>query len=126
MSRQEYGPELPFTALELFWLDDIRRQASPESDYGVMWRDGRAHPLWRVSYIQYTGEVYAQEQAGQERIRVLGQVPADPPPASTYCRTLDKILDGWADHGVNRGFDLWWVAERLLVHGRQTREQETR
>jgi hypothetical protein len=100
-----------------FYLDDARRWGSPESDYGVHWRDGdRAWPEWRVSYIRDTGEIYATRQGGRgSLVRLLGAVPADPvADGEVYYRTLDAILDGWADPGVS-GFSLAWVTSRLAA-----------
>ena len=106
------------TTLDEFWLGDLRRMTSPESDYGVMWRNaGCRHPLWRVSYIRDTGEVYAAEQGGMNRIWVLGVVPADEvapcDERATWYRALDRILGDYADPDVNGGFDLSWVTARL-------------
>ncbi len=101
---------------DAFWLDDARRWLSPESDYGVMWRDGQCRwPLWRVSYVRDTGEVYAHQQGGQGRVRLLGWVPPDPvadPDRETYYRTLDVVLAGWENPDVT-GWQLSWVAARL-------------
>jgi hypothetical protein len=110
-----------FAGRDEFELDNPWRHFSPESDYGVHWRDGQhAWPQWRVSYIRDTGEVYAIEQSGLLRVRLLGTVKPDLVPAGrddlTYYRTLDAILDGWADPDVS-GFDLGWVAARLARAG---------
>jgi hypothetical protein len=99
-------------------MDDIRRMFSPEADYGVMWRNGADWPLWRVSYIADTGDVYAVKMAapGQDTVRLLGVVPPDPvySDRETYYRTLDGILTGWADPRVS-AMDLGWVATRLAL-----------
>ena len=74
-------------------------------------------PRWRVSYVQATGEVYALELGGRHRLEVLGVVAPDPveDPAEgnkRYYRTLDQLLEGWADEA--RG--IAWVRERLVSY----------
>src|SRR5215831_2160011 len=79
--------------LEDFWREDIERERSPECDYGVHWAgpgEGRpgAWPLWRVSYLQYTGEVVAVCQMEGCPVGLLGVVPPDEdtPQVEEYCR----------------------------------------
>jgi hypothetical protein len=97
-----------FPNIEVFYDDDPRRRRSGESDYGVWWTDGaRRWPNWRVSYIQATGEVYAKSVNGP--VEILGVVPPDP--GQHYYRTLDKLLEGWSEGGL----DLSWVRERLTA-----------
>jgi hypothetical protein len=107
-----------YGSIDGFYGARPERITSGEADYGVHWRDrNRDWPRWRVSYIQVTGEVYATCTGGQANgeVRVLGIVPADPVrPGEVYYRTLDRILDGWADPKVS-GFRLSWVAERLAA-----------
>lgn len=116
---------IEFTTIEEFYDDRPERRRSPESDYGVHWRDEEFGywPQWRVSYIQATGEVYAVRLLGNPAgpVRVLGVVKPDPDTryqpggdlnGPTYYRTLDGILDGWADPDVS-GHDLAWVGRRL-------------
>ena len=76
-----------------------------------------------MSYIQATGEVYAAEQWGPCRVRVLGIVPPDPDErrwdgspweGKHYYRTLNQILDGWADPDIT-SHDLAWVEQRLAA-----------
>jgi hypothetical protein len=96
---------------------------SPEADYGVHWREaGRRGHTWRVSYVQATGEIYAV-QLGNGPVKILGVVEPDPDTRTpgfsgglTYYRTLDRILDGWADPDVS-GFDLAWITRRLQDTG---------
>lgn len=125
-----------FVSIEHFYDANPARRGSPESDYGVMWREhGRTWPQWRVSYVQATGEVYAVHLTGNPigPVRVLGIVPPDPDrrfcncedcratprvdDRHTYYRTLDRILDGWADPDV-AGHDLAWIVGRLQAAGR--------
>jgi hypothetical protein len=113
-----------YATLDGFYLADARRPFSGEADFGVHWHDGgRDWPRWRVSYIQATGEVYAVRQYGSPLgpVRVLGVIRPDPVlpgPGRNglYYRTLDAILDGWADPEVS-GFDLAWVSAQLARRG---------
>jgi hypothetical protein len=123
--RQVSASVREFPSLEAFYDDRPERRSSGEADYGVHWRDGgRDWPRWRVSYVRVTGEIYAVELRGEYRVRVLGVVPADhveggwgPSPRLIYYRTLDGILDGWADPDVS-GHDLAWVVRKLTAAGR--------
>lgn len=70
------------------------RQRSPEIDYGVHWveREGQRWPTWRVSYVEYTGEVIAVQQSGRLRdaeVRLLGHAPSRD--------ACERMLDGWAE-----------------------------
>jgi hypothetical protein len=112
-----------FENLDDFWMDDIRRMFSPEAAYGVHWRLRDHHwPEWRVSYVQDTGDVYAQQQGSPNRVLLLGNVPADAIPPDdylgtfTYYRTLDRILDSCYESAVTLN-DLAWVHARLAVAG---------
>ncbi|MDP2946149.1 MAG: hypothetical protein Q8N61_01690 [bacterium] len=105
---------------EEFYHEDPRRRSSGEADYGVWWlADERSRSHWRVSYVHATGEVYAVELGGAGPVEVLGIVPPDEEhvgphhrPWERYYRTLDKILEGWAEHCGQPG-GLKWVKERL-------------
>ena len=97
-----------YESLKAFYDEDPRRHRSPEADYGVHWTNGAAWPMWRVSYVQATGEVYAAELGSPGRIEVLGTVPPDKD--DIYYRTLDGLLEGWADES---GRPLSWVRERI-------------
>ena len=120
--REQVRASGEYASLEAFYDDQPRRRASGEADYGVHWHVHRRcrFPLWRVSYIQATGEVYAVQQHGACPVRVLGIIPPDPVEPrdqllyyrNTYYRTLDKILEGWAEPDVS-GFDLAWVERKL-------------
>lgn len=119
-----------FPSLDAFYDDRPapERRYSPEADFGVHWRtDGRTWPQWRVSYVKATGEVYAVEQTGACRVRVLAVVPPDDPAddpdpyhgvtRGRYYFTLDAILDGWADPDTS-GHDLAWIEQRLTAAGK--------
>jgi len=111
-----------YATVEEFYADRPERLRSGEADYGVHWKAGsrRDWPQWRVSYVQATGEVYAVQLSGRCPVRVLGVVPPDPDTrhetgcydGETYYRTLDRILDGWAElDAADR--DVAWVEQRL-------------
>lgn len=102
---------ITFSTLDEFYADRPERRMSREADYGVMWTSGRRWPQWRVSYIKDTGEIYAAELRRPFRVRVLGVVPPDEPRRRhLWYRTLDHILDGWAEQPT---FDLSWIERRL-------------
>lgn len=84
--------------IEAFYAENEERRRSGEADYGVWWTEsgGKSYPKWRVSYIQATGEVYAIQLIDGGKVQVLGVVPPDKN-GKCYYKTLDKILDGWAD-----------------------------
>jgi hypothetical protein len=105
-------PATEFPTLAAFYDANPARATSPESDYGVHWHEGDAtFPVWRVSYIKDTGEIYAIRLQGRDdRVTLLGR--CNPDPADVYYRTLDKILDGWAELDAERR-RLSWVAGRL-------------
>jgi hypothetical protein len=105
--------------LEAFWLDDIRRWRSMEADFGVHWHEGtRRWPLWRVSHLQATGELIAVCQRGSPAGpgRLVAGVPTDPcQPGRVWYRTLDALLEGWAE--PDTGHDLAWITRRLAARG---------
>lgn len=119
---QDGQPTYP--SIEAFYSENEARRRSPEADFGCWWRDPSSQGNWRVSYVQATGEVYAVKLRGGGEVRVLGIVPPDPderrpnglPYKGTYYRTLDRILEGWADHCGRRG-SLEWVREKLAQAG---------
>ena len=116
--------------IEAFYSENEARRRSPESDYGVWWRDADCREFWRVSYVQATGEVYALNQ-WTGHLQVLGVVPPDPderrrdglPLGKTYYRTLDRVLEGWTEH-CGRPGGLAWVRERLAEAGEQLAQRE--
>lgn len=99
-----------YTSIEDFYAENEERRRSGEADYGCWWTEpGQSWPRWRVSYIQKTGEVYAVQLPGG-RVNLLGIVPPDDP--IYYYRTLDAILEGWADI-IHQPGSLDWVKARL-------------
>ena len=108
-----------FPDLETFYSAGVNRRRSQESDYGVHWRQGAdLSDRWRVSYIQATGEVYARREYSS-LVALLGVVPPDEGEGGPWYRTLERILDGWADRCGKPG-GLEWVRGRLAMyaHGR--------
>ena len=104
--------EMSYQSLEAFYDANLARRQSGEADYGEQWTNGANWPHWRVSYIHGSGEVYAVELQGQGRVMVLGVVPPDQG-EGLYYRTLDLILQGWANEG---GRPISWVRERLEAY----------
>jgi hypothetical protein len=105
-------------------LDPVRAR-SPEWDYGVHWieREGMAWPIWRVSWIVETGELYAVKLAGDNEVRVLGVVPkvGDYPynreqtwKAFNDAQTIEQVMKDWAEEPRR---PLVWAVERLRDHG---------
>jgi hypothetical protein len=113
------GP-VEWPSIEAFWLDDIRRWGSMQADFGVHWRElPRRWPPWRVSHLQATGELIAVCQrsvpGGSGPVRLIAVIPADPrEPGEVWYRTLERMLDGWADAP---GGDLAWISRRLAARG---------
>lgn len=138
MDKRWPEPSPTFRSLEAFYADDERRRHSPEADYGVWWtassRDRRP-PYHRVSYVRFTGEVYAVQITpgrGDGTVVVLGVVP--PAPDTTdddvdddgrrdrrYYATLDGILEGWAQACMGEPDGLGWVRRRLASETTATR-----
>ncbi len=99
-----------YATIEEFYTENEERRRSGEADYGCWWTEpGQTWPRLRVSYIQKTGEVYAVQLTGGQ-VKVLGIVPPDDD--RIYYRTLDRILEGWAD-AIHKPGSLSWVKERL-------------
>lgn len=62
------------------WENDSRRSESPEMDFGVHWQlnPTSSCPLWWVSWIETTGELYAVEihTFPERRFLSLGSFPS--------------------------------------------------
>lgn len=100
-----------YASIEEFYAENEERRRSGEADYGVWWTaPGLSWPKWRVSYIQKTGEVYAVQMKEGGLARILGIVPPDD--GHIYYRTLDRILEGWAD-AIHQPGSLIWVEGKL-------------
>ena len=130
-------PAMYRTVIDFYRADDTgQRGASPEADYGVHWRLTPWPEPWRVSYIQFTGEIYAVHQAidwcsGRPRtmafgpVLVLGLVFPDHydvitrPGQPVFYATLDTVLEGWTEACGNGRPDadrdsLLWARDRIL------------
>ena len=108
-----------FSSIEDFYSANEERRRSGEADYGVWWTEPGVVGYWRVSYVQATGEVYATllRSRGQDgRVEILGVVPPDQETGlargKRYYRTLDSILEGWAEHCMTTA-SLPWVRDKL-------------
>lgn len=87
---------------EDFYKDEARKR-SRELDFGVWWRDGRNYPVYRVTWVEATGEVYAIDQH-EDRIEILGKVQTE--------AAIEKVMDGWS--GVCGLMNsLQWVRNRV-------------
>ena len=75
------------------WCDQEGRRRSGEVDFGSRWQvaDGPEWPLYRVSWIRDTGELYAIEERleGRRRLCVLGII--------TDRETVERLMDGWTE-----------------------------
>jgi hypothetical protein len=94
--------------LEEFYEANPLRKRSGEVDFGVMWRPP-LHMSWhhRVSWIKYTGEVYAYDGATGE-VLVLGATPPNNREA------IEAALEGWTNH-IHDADSLTWVRYRLQL-----------
>jgi len=106
-----------YPSIDVFYDERPERRTSGEVGYGVHWHAVGPWPLWRVSYIRATGEVYAVEQHAKCRVQVLGIVAPDPVEdrhTDSYYATLDQIFTGWAEPDIS-GHDLAWIRQRLAA-----------
>jgi len=75
------------------WCDQEQRRRSGEVDFGSRWQviGGPEWPLYRVSWIVNTGELYAIEERleGRRRLCVLGTI--------TDRETVERLMDGWCE-----------------------------
>lgn len=106
MSRTPLLPNI-----EQFWAEDPRRRDSVEFDFGVNWRSGGSTwPVYRVSWIEKTGEVYAYQAGalGGGFVLVFCKVPTH--------AAVEAALAGWPDAcGEPNG--LLWIREHLQEAG---------
>ena len=120
-----------FDSLEDFYQQTPKRRYSGEADYGVHWTLPGQRIRYRVSYVRNTGEIYVIPNLSprEAHVFVIGHLPADPVddehkphPRNTWYRTLDAILDGWANQCTNPG-GLEWLLDRLAPHPATGRPQ---
>lgn len=107
--------QIEYAHLQVFYDANPEREPSPEADYGVQWRglDGADFPLWRVSFVRDTGDVYATQHRTGVTV-LLGKAPVVPEGEGEgpWYRALDDILLGWADACLNRE-TIQWVSDRV-------------
>ena len=105
-----------FPTLEEFYDAEPLRRQSPEADYGVMWRTADLPAAHRVSYVRYTGEIYAvQLNNHMGPVHLLGKVPpdnVDNERTQLYYQTLENILTGWPEQSIIRN-NLKWITDQL-------------
>jgi hypothetical protein len=58
--------------------------------------------------------MYAVKQTGglHNTLQVLGVVPADVADGEVWYKTLDRLLDGWAE--ADHGWRLSWIEDKLM------------
>ena len=112
---------LVFHNIEDFYNDDPKRRYSCEADFGVHWRNGRRTdsnltPRYRLSYVEETGELYADE-VNSGTVFLVGVIPQEdirPTGGERYWVKLDReILQGWSTQCVKNDYGIQWVKERL-------------
>jgi hypothetical protein len=93
--------------LEEFYQASRKRMRSPETDFGVHWREMGSPIRWRVSYVEKTGELYAVQMGFSSAVQLLG----------TF-RDVDEVealLGGWADQCLENADGILWVRERCAA-----------
>ena len=112
-------------SLEDFYNAAPKRRWSGEADYRVHWKLDGWPGAWRVSYIEETGEVYAvYKNSNNSPLIVMTTIKPDQSagPQDTYYRTLDRILEGWAEQCPKHG-SLNWLRDRLARHAKTESEK---
>jgi len=127
--------------LATFYADDPRRERSPEHDYGVWWRDAEDFPVWRVTWVEETGEVYtirlqdggaytagpgtigvtAGDPTG--RVEVLGVIASEETDLD-HAEQGVEALEGWAERCGERD-SLGWVRARVAAADQHSQGGET-
>ena len=114
------GQNTFFDSIDEFYDFDERRRYSGEADYGNYWTYTGWNGRWKVSYVHNTGEVYCERYTGDgvdgsHPVEILGVVKPDEQYdiMDTYYRTLDHILDGWAELEDQ---NIEFVRERIAAH----------
>jgi hypothetical protein len=116
-----------YPGLDAYYDADQRRRRSNETDFGTTWRDGIAtSAIWRLSWVEATGEVYAHELSPAGVVVVLAtclrrpvveQLLDDPQPDHALARAwstlqLPALPAGWSGFVALHGAGARWVAER--------------
>ena len=110
-----------FTDIQEFYNDNPIRRTSRECDYATWSNPGNPRQTYQVSYIQATGEIYAEHLSGPDRgmVILLGHLPPDRVADATFGNfhaTLDQVLQGWTDASIRRQ-GAPWVKQRLARTG---------
>lgn len=91
-----------------FHAADPRRRTSEEVDLGATWRAPGSDDVWRLAWLQQTGELYLCQAGGypgpSSDVRVLTVVPTE--------SALDGLLEGWREHRTDED-GLAWLRDRL-------------
>lgn len=100
-----------YSTLAAFYAERPERRRSPEADYGVHWHaPGETHPLWKLSHVKDTGELYVEAQSPPHVVGLAATV-------LPVTRDMDVILSGWEDSGITGGWNLDWVSSRVVPRG---------
>lgn len=103
--------EALYRTLEAFYAQRPERRRSKESDYGVHWHTpDERHPLWKLAYVQETGELYAMAQSPPHVVALVATL-------LPVTRDIDVILGGWEDPEITGGWNLDWVGRRVKPAG---------
>jgi hypothetical protein len=115
-----------YPTMDAFYADRADRKWSPEWDFGVHWTAGQRWPLWRLSWVVETGELYAFRQSPDRpgpNVLVLGVVPmvGEYPHSGGHgawvefnkAQAIEAVLEGWAEAEPR---DLDWVRDRLAAY----------
>lgn len=93
------------------WIRNPNREHPPEVLFGVMWsleinNEGRVTPpLWEVSWIANTGELYAHNREHTNWFILLGIFKTR--------EEVDQAMCGWDDSKLANNDDLYHWAKRL-------------
>lgn len=73
------------------FIENRRRHGSKEVDFGFNWklRTGQRYPLWRLSWIENTGELYAVNMKNLDDFIVIGKFNS--------LEDVENFLSGWTD-----------------------------
>lgn len=88
------------------WISEPERARSPELDFGVRWRltPQTDFPLWRVSWIEATGELYTADIMG-DRYILLGRHDTR--------ESVEQAMAGWAEAGP-KSLSGWFGVSQLV------------
>lgn len=99
-----------FASVEEFYAADERRRYSGECDFGCFWRGFWNGPLYRISAVKNTGEIYAVrlvagDAGGKVEVLAAGLT------SGSY-DDAELLLDGWSDR-CGEADSLVWARDRL-------------